>query len=95
MESEIGPEIVYYMGQNPMEAVRISALSPASAAREIGKLETKISAHKEEPKKISQAPEPAKAIAPKGAVTSFSYEKADIESFMKKRNEEAPPGRRR
>lgn len=37
-----GPDVLYYLGQNPDEAKRISKLSPALQAKEIGKLEAKL-----------------------------------------------------
>lgn len=42
MESEAGPDIAYHLGQNPHEAFRISQMSPVAAAKEIGRLEAKV-----------------------------------------------------
>jgi len=59
VESEVGPEIAYYLGQHPEEAKRIMALPTASAIeRAIGRLEQKLStpAQKESP---APAPPPA------------------------------------
>lgn len=95
MESDIGPEIVYHLGQNAQEAIRIASLSPVAAAREIGKIEAKlITAPIKEPNTISQAPEPIKAVGTKGTVGNFDYEKTSMDDFMKKRNTESPPHRR-
>ena len=41
--SDAGPEVAYYLGANPKEAERISKLAPILQAKEIGKLEAKIS----------------------------------------------------
>ena len=65
-ESDIGPEIAYYLGSNIKEADRIAKLSPSSQAREIGKLEAKLEASPPT-KKTSTAPAP---IAPVNARTS-------------------------
>ena len=65
-ESDIGPEIAYYLGSNIKEADRIAKLSPSSQAREIGKLEAKLEASPPM-KKTSTAPAP---IAPVSARTS-------------------------
>jgi hypothetical protein len=90
MESEVGPDIVYQLGQNTQELIRIASLSPTAAAREIGKWEAKVlSAPRTEPQKISQAPEPIRAVGTKGAVSSFDYEKSSMDDFMKRRNTEA------
>jgi hypothetical protein len=58
--SEIGPDVLYHLGSTPSEAARISRLDPILQAREIGKIEARLSA---EPlvKKTSNAPAP---IAP-------------------------------
>ncbi len=98
MESDVGPEITLHLAQNPAEAARIGRMAyqnPLAAAREIGKIEARIMTPEKPTQIISQAPEPIKAVASKGSVTVFDYEKADINDFMRKRQEEAPPGRRR
>jgi len=58
MESDIGPELAYYLGKNPAEARRIALLSPLSQAREIGRLENKVAT----PAKASSAPAPIKPV---------------------------------
>lgn len=66
--SEVGPDMAYYLGSNPKEAERISRLSPLAQAKELGKIEAKLS---ENPpvKKTSSAPAP---IAPVTARSSGS-----------------------
>jgi hypothetical protein len=59
-ESDLGPEVAYYLGSNPVEAKRISQLSPLSQAKELGKLEDKLASNPPA-KKTSSAPAP---IAP-------------------------------
>lgn len=63
-ESSLGPDILDYFAKNPKECERISALSPYSALREIGRLETRLETKTEptpEPKKqASKAPAPIK-----------------------------------
>ena len=66
--SEMGPEMAYYLGLNPKEAERISKLSPILQAKEIGKIEAKLSDNPPV-KKTSNAPAP---IAPVTARTSSS-----------------------
>lgn len=56
LESEMGPDIAYYLGSNPEEAIRISRLSPSAQNRELGKLELKLS--------TPVAPKPTKAPPP-------------------------------
>lgn len=64
--SDIGPDVAYFLGANPKEADRISRLSPYLQAKEIGKIEAKLSDNPPA-KKTSSAPAP---IAPVTARTS-------------------------
>jgi len=66
--SDIGPDLAYYLGANPKEADRISRLSPFLQAKEIGRLEVKLTT---EPmtKQVSKAPEPISPVKPRGATT--------------------------
>ena len=41
--SEVGPDLAYWLGNNPKEADRISRLSPLLQAREIGRIEARLS----------------------------------------------------
>lgn len=59
-ESDSAPDIVAHMYQNPAEAERIAALTPYAQAKEIGKLEDKLSAKK--PIQTSKAPKPIDPI---------------------------------
>ena len=58
--SDIGPDVAYFLGANPKEADRISRLSPFLQAKEIGKIEAKLSDNPPA-KKTTSAPAP---IAP-------------------------------
>lgn len=77
--SDQGPDVAYYLGQNPKEADRISRLTPLVQAKEIGKLEAKLAS---DPivKKTSSAPAP---IAPVKAPSSGSptYDTTDPRSM--------------
>lgn len=42
--SDVGHEVAYWLGKNPAEAARIAALDPRSLAREVVKLEAKVTA---------------------------------------------------
>ena len=60
--SDLGPDLAYWLGSNPKEAARISRLSPLMQAREIGKIEARISAEPVQ-KKTSSAPEPIRPVS--------------------------------
>jgi hypothetical protein len=94
-ESESAPEIIKYLSRNREESFKISRMNPIAAAREIGKIEYKISNQpKPEPiKKVSQAPEPIKPIESKGG-QSVDLDKLPMDEYVKRRNQEQY-GRRR
>lgn len=70
MESDLGPDIAYYLGSHTDEAKKIFSLSPASAIREIGKLEAKLSTPAEKPKAASKAPAPITPLTGTSPVAS-------------------------
>ena len=76
--SDIGPDLAYFLGTNPKEADRISRLSPFLQAKEIGKIEAKLSDNPPA-KKTTSAPAP---IAPVTARTSggTAYDTTDPRS---------------
>lgn len=77
--SEIGPEVIYYLGTNPKEADRISRLPVLLQAKEIGQIEAKLTSNPPV-KRTSTAPAP---IAPVTARTtgSNSYDTTDPRSI--------------
>ena len=64
--SDLGPDLAYWLGSNPKEADRISRLSPLLQAREIGKIEAKLTAEPPQ-KKTSSAPEPIRPVSARAA----------------------------
>jgi hypothetical protein len=77
--SEIGPDVIYWLGSNPKEADRIARLNPLLQAREIGKIEARLASNPPA-KKTSTAPAP---IAPVTARTSGTpaYDTTDPRSI--------------
>ncbi len=75
-DSELGPALIYEMAKNPEEFKRINSLGPLAAAREIGKLEVKLSKtsesleEKPEVKKLTKASAPISPVGSKGAGSS-------------------------
>ena len=62
MEADNGHDIAHYLGTHLAEVKRIAALTPSSQFREIGKLELKLQAPVEPPKKPSKAPAPIEPV---------------------------------
>lgn len=67
LESENGPEILYNLAKNKAELMRINRLSLVAQAREIGKLEAKLSKPEPKPeiKTKTAAPPPPKPVGTK------------------------------
>lgn len=73
MESDVGPDISYYLAKHPDEASRIAQLSPIRQIAEIVKLEAKVS---EPPvKKVTEAPAP---ITPTGSKAKADKDPAQM-----------------
>jgi len=83
MTSEQGSDIAYYLGQHPEDAQRIARLSDRDAAREIGRLEVRVSIP--QPKTISNAPEPPSTVGSK-EVIGKDPSKMNTEEWMEWRN---------
>ncbi|MGZ3770067.1 MAG: hypothetical protein ACXVCP_00355 [Bdellovibrio sp.] len=72
--SENGPELMYELAKNKKELMRINALSPILAAREIGKIEARLAKTETKPiPKTTKAPAP---IAPVGSNGSAKPKKS-------------------
>ncbi len=85
MQSDLGPDLLYHLGQNPKEAARIARLPPIAAIRELGKLEAKLS---EPPtKRASKAPEPISPVGTRAEVGKDPSKMTDAE-WMKWRESE-------
>jgi len=75
-----GPDIAYHLGSNPKEAERIARLSPLLQAKEIGRIEAKLSDEPPATKQTTRAPAP---ISPVGSArtTATSVETTDPRSI--------------
>lgn len=84
-------DIAYYLGKNINEAVAISHMIPTQAAKEIGKLETKLAAEfKDKPpkatKRVTNAPKVVKPSTVSGVITK-DPDKMSFEEYRKFREE--------
>lgn len=76
--SDLGPDLAYFLGSNPKEADRISRLSPYLQAKEIGKIEAKLSDNPPA-KKTSSAPAPIAPVTAR-SVGGPAYDTTDPRS---------------
>jgi len=78
LESDIGPQIAYYLSKNFKEFDRISGLSPISQLKEVAKLEMKLSGQTVEPiKQIKQAPKPVATVTGAAPLVSKASNKLE------------------
>lgn len=83
-ESEMGADIAYYLGKNPLKAAQIAKLSAVGAARELTRIEAELAS---KPKATpSNAPEPIRPVGTRGKPTSSALPSDDdpIDVWMKK-----------
>ena len=80
-DSDVGPDVAYYLGKHPGKAAEIARMSPIKAARELTRIEGEVST--KPTVKTSNAPAPITPVGTRGAVQtnladmSFSeYKKA-------------------
>jgi hypothetical protein len=86
-ESELGADVAYHLGKNPMQAARIAQLSPVKAARELARIESELASKpKAQP---SKAPDPITPVGSRGAARSSSSpsDNDDIDTWMRKERE--------
>jgi hypothetical protein len=77
--SDIGPELAYYLGSNPKDAERISRMTPLAQAKEIGKIEAKLSSDPPV-KRTTSAPAPISPVTARSS-GSPSHDTTDPRSI--------------
>lgn len=91
--SEVGADVAYYLAKHTDIVDKINRLSPMAAAREIGKIESKIEAEKSKSKTapVSKAPapiNPPRASTSAGLKSLESMSMDEFAKFMNKRDAE-------
>ena len=80
MDSDIGPNIAYYLAKHPDEAYSIARTPPALQGRQIGIIESKLQAAlKAKPKRATSAPPPPKGKV-KGKEPGFATDPTSADS---------------
>ena len=80
MDSDIGPNVAYYLAKHPEEAYQIAGSHPAMQGRQIALLETKLKAElSKQAKKASSAPPPPKGRV-KGSEPGFKVNPTEAAS---------------
>ena len=76
--SDIGPDVIYWLGSNPKEASRIASMPVLLQAKEIGKIEAKLAANPPA-KKTTTAPAPIAPVTARSA-SAPAYDTTDPRS---------------
>lgn len=77
--SDIGPDIAYWLGNNPKESARIASLTILQQAKEIGLIESRLTANPMT-KKTTTAPTPIKPVTTSRASSSGVVDTTDPRS---------------
>ena len=86
-ESDLGADVAYFLGKNPIKAAQIASLSPMKAARELSRIEAEIASKpKAQP---SKAPDPISPVGSRGKSTTSANpsDEDDVETWMRKERE--------
>jgi hypothetical protein len=80
MESDLGPQVAYYLVENPEKAAAIMQLPLSAQLREIGRIEARLEAAKAPPKPpVSQAPPPPPKVEADASVDKDPSAMSDAE----------------
>lgn len=79
IDSEHGPAVAYYLGKNPQEAARISQLNPVSQAREIGRIEAKLTSTRQTKQPASA---PVNPVGARAATTTKDPAKMTMAEYV-------------
>jgi hypothetical protein len=81
MESDKSADLAYFLGKNQNEALRIAQLPSIKAARELGKIEARLS---QTTKRTTKAPAPIKPLGGSKEVVETDDDKLSMDEFAKK-----------
>ena len=90
----LGPELQYYLGKNPDEAQRLTAINnPLLQAMELGSIIGKLDTPQATKPTVSNAPPPIKPIKSSGETPSKNPEEESMEEYAARRKQEMRGGR--
>jgi hypothetical protein len=88
MESDVGPEVAYHLGTNPAEAARIASLSEKLQAKELGRLEERLSQPVKAPQARTPPPPPPQTVAGLSAGVAKTPESESMAEYIARRKAE-------
>lgn len=87
LDSELGPQVAYYLAENVDKASAIAQLPPIAQAREIGRIEARLEAAKASPPpSVSKAPPPPPSISAVESAVEKNPDEMSIEEWKKWRD---------
>lgn len=85
VDSDAPHKLMKHLGDNPDEAARILLLNPTQQAREIGRLEARLSTQPATQPPVSKAPPPPSHVGTRNVASVAPSDKDDIKTWMAKR----------
>ena len=95
LEHNKGPDIAYYLGKNPDEAMRIANLSPVRQGFELAQLEAKLVTPGSQAKTASSAPEPINPVRPRERAPAADPSKMTMAEYANWRKQQMRAERNR
>ncbi len=92
-DSDAAPEVLYFLGKNPAEARALAQMTPAAAARHVGRIEARIEREREAAKAATKAPRPPQTVGggggrahadPRDAKSFAEYEAARMRQIRER-----------
>lgn len=89
-KSDMGPQIVYYLAKNPVDAANLAKLEPELAIMEIGSIREKAKAMFQQPKtkKVTTAPPPINPGNAAGTTVNVDLADKPVDDYFASRNNE-------
>lgn len=95
MGHERGPDIAYYLGRSPDEAMRIANLDPVRQGYELARLENKIVTPQSQARAITTAPEPINPVRPRASTPSADPSRMSMAEYAAWRTKQLRAERQR
>lgn len=87
-DAEDPAQLANWLGQNPGEAARLSGLSATQVAREVGKIEARLTQSAPQKKAVSDAPPPPKTVRQSGTGQPKTLGQMTMAEYRKYRTEQ-------
>ena len=87
-ESDLGPQLAYHLAKNREVAQSIYRLPPVAAARELGRIEAKLSQPKPEPPRVTSAPPPPPKVEAVEPEVERDPDKMNMRDWLKWREKQ-------